>query len=84
MFYAAGHRRVFCCCGQQENSQPRQGLHVVGLAVKETIRCKSTYSKQLVDERLTATSYNRRDERFIVVQQLRGSYFLSYDSVRTS
>lgn len=56
MFYAAGHRRVFCCCGQQENSQPRQGLHVVGLAVKETIRCKSTYSKQLVDERLTATS----------------------------
>ena len=57
-FEAAGDR-VFCC-GQQEKSQASQGLHGVGLAVKESICRKSTYSKQFVDERLMAM-------RFLVV-----------------
>ena len=48
-FSAAGYR-VFR--SGQEETEGRQGLFGVGLAVKESMRRKSVYTHQLIDERL--------------------------------
>ena len=45
-FSAAGYR-VFC--SGQEETEGRQGLYGVGLAVKESICRKSVYTHQLID-----------------------------------
>ena len=48
-FSAAGYR-VFC--SEQEETEGRQGLYGVELAVKESICRKSVYAHPLIDERL--------------------------------
>ena len=48
-FSAAGHRVFF---SGQEETEGRQGLHGLGLAIRETICCTSVYIHQLIDERL--------------------------------
>lgn len=46
---AAGYRVFY---SGQEDKGDRQGIHGVGLAVKETICRKYIYTHQLIDERL--------------------------------
>ena len=46
-FSAAGYRAF---CSGQEETEGRQGLYGVGLAVKESICRKSAYTHQLIDE----------------------------------
>ena len=47
---SAAEYRVFC--SGQEETEGRQGLYGVRLAVKESICRKSVYTNQLIDERL--------------------------------
>ena len=53
-FSAAGYRVV---CSGQEETEGRQGLYGVGLAVKESICRKSVYTHQLIDERLMSMRF---------------------------
>ena len=46
-FSTAGYQ-VFC--SGQEETEGRQGLHGLGLAIRETICRKSVYTHQLIDE----------------------------------
>ena len=52
--------RVFC--SGQEETEGRQGLHGVGLAVKESICCKSVYAHQMVDERRMSMRFESTGE----------------------
>ena len=54
----AGYR-VFCA-GQ--GTDGRQGLHGVGLAIRETICRKSVYTHQLIDERLMSMRFELTGE----------------------
>ena len=56
---AVGYR-VFC--SGQEETEGRQGLYGVGLAVKESICRKSVYTHQLIDERLISMRFELTDE----------------------
>ena len=57
-FSTAGYR-VFCS-GQETDG--RQGLHGVGLAIRETIGRKSVYTHQLIDERLMSMRFELTGE----------------------
>ena len=57
-FYIAGYR-VFC---SEQEAEGRQGLHGVGLAIRETICCKSVYIHQLIDERLMSMRFELTGE----------------------
>ena len=58
-FSAAGYR-VFCSV--QEETEGRQGLYEVGLAVKESTCRKSVYTHQLIDERLMSLHFELTGE----------------------
>ena len=62
-FSAAGYR-VFC--SGQDDTEGRQGLYGVGLAVKETICRKSVYTHQLIDERLMSMRFELTGESVAV------------------
>ena len=53
-FSAAGYR-VFC--SGQEETEGRQGLYRVGLAVKQSICRKSVYTHQLIDQRVMSMRF---------------------------
>ena len=53
-FFAAGYR-VFAC--GQDGTQGKQGQCGVGLAVRESICCRSEYSSDFVDERLMSMRF---------------------------
>ena len=57
-FSTAGYR-VFCS-GQEADG--RQGLHGVGLAIRETICRKSVYTQRLIDERLMSMRFELTSE----------------------
>ena len=54
----AGYR-VFCA---EQGTDGRQGLHGVGLAIRETICRKSVYTHQLIDERLMSMRFELTGE----------------------
>ena len=58
-FYAAGYR-VFC--SGHDETEGRQGLYGVGLAVKESICRKSVHTHQLIDERLVSMRFELTGE----------------------
>ena len=57
-FSTAGYR-VFC---SEQETGGRQGLHGVGLAIRETILRKSVYTHQLIDERLMSMRFELTGE----------------------
>ena len=62
-FSAAGYRAF---CSGQEETECRQGLFGIGLAVKETICRKSVYTHQSIDERLMSMRFELTGESVAV------------------
>ena len=53
-FSAAGY---WVFCSGREETEGRQGMYGVGLAVKESICQKSVYTHQLIDEKLMSMRF---------------------------